>query len=299
MALQQRLQACNEAMRPRCRHNPIQFGLGTQEQHQWRQQRAAGVRCRAQQQSDDEGLQSCKEQQALEPDEVLTPQQADTQEPALPAAQSMPGDAVRWQLASRAVGGPAGHVTPLLGLGGIAVLGAMGESHPPFAALSSPTPSWVCAMVAPGLTARGGVRDRAHSLHLPEAAAVSLPTVWDVHQLHLSCMHTLPLLGQTCNCTVCADLCCSVPPAGSGLDISGPASTVGALSVLAAIVAIHECGHFVAAGLQNIHVTKFSIGFGPALLKWQASWQDWLQMALASKLPSLDGGQTHSVQHTV
>eukprot|EP00891_Asterochloris_glomerata_P009814 jgi/Astpho2/9814/Aster-03783 len=92
-------------------------------------------------------------------------------------------NAVRWQLASRAVGGPAGNVTPLLGLGGMAVVGAM----------------------------------------------------------------------------------------GSGLDISGPASTVGALSVLAAIVAIHECGHFVAARLQNIHVTKFSIGFGPALLKWQAT----------------------------
>ena len=138
MALQQRLQACNEAMRPRCRHSPIHFGLNSQDQHQWQQQRAAGVRCRAQQQSD-ESLASCEEEQVLEPDEVLTPQQADTQELALPAAQSMPGDAVRWQLASRAVGGPAGNVTPLLGLGGIAVLGAMGECYPTYAAQSSLT----------------------------------------------------------------------------------------------------------------------------------------------------------------
>ena len=139
LALQQRLQACNEAMRPRCRYYPIHFGLGSQEQHQWRQQRAAGVRCRAQQQSD-ESLRSCEEEQALEPDEVLTPQQADTQEPALPAAQSMPGDAVRWQLASRAVGGPAGRLTPLLGLGGMAVVGAVGECNSRHAALSFSSP---------------------------------------------------------------------------------------------------------------------------------------------------------------
>ena len=132
LALQQRLQACNEAMRPRCCHNPIHFGLGSQEQHHWRQQRAAGVRCRAQQQSD-ESMRSCEEAQALEPDEVLTPQQADTQGPALPAAQSMPGDAVRWQLASRAVGGPASNLTPLLGLGGMAVVGAMGECYSTYA----------------------------------------------------------------------------------------------------------------------------------------------------------------------
>ena len=44
-----------------------------------------------------------------------------------------------------------------------------------------------------------------------------------------------------------------------------------AISVLAAIVTIHELGHFIAARSQNIHVTKFSIGFGPALFKYQAS----------------------------
>jgi hypothetical protein len=51
--------------------------------------------------------------------------------------------------------------------------------------------------------------------------------------------------------------------------MQGPASVVEALAVLAAIVTVHECGHFLAARLQNIHVTKFSIGFGPALLSYQ------------------------------
>ena len=41
--------------------------------------------------------------------------------------------------------------------------------------------------------------------------------------------------------------------------------------MLAAIVAIHECGHFVAAKSQGIHVTKFAIGFGPRLLSYQVS----------------------------
>ena len=42
-----------------------------------------------------------------------------------------------------------------------------------------------------------------------------------------------------------------------------------ALGVLALTVAVHELGHFLAARTQNIHVTKFSIGFGPVLAKWQ------------------------------
>ncbi|CAL5226212.1 g9051 [Coccomyxa viridis] len=52
-------------------------------------------------------------------------------------------------------------------------------------------------------------------------------------------------------------------------DLSGPRSTVEAVAVLAAIVGIHECGHFIAARAQGIHVTKFSIGFGPPLLSYQ------------------------------
>lgn len=42
-----------------------------------------------------------------------------------------------------------------------------------------------------------------------------------------------------------------------------------ALGVLAAIVAVHEAGHFFAARSQGIHVSKFAIGFGPPLIKYQ------------------------------
>ena len=57
--------------------------------------------------------------------------------------------------------------------------------------------------------------------------------------------------------------------AGTGFDVSGPGSYVEALAVLAAIVGIHEGGHFAAARLQGIHVTQFAIGFGPPILKYQ------------------------------
>jgi membrane-associated protease RseP (regulator of RpoE activity) len=55
---------------------------------------------------------------------------------------------------------------------------------------------------------------------------------------------------------------------GSGFDVSGPGSILEAVGVLAAVVGIHEAGHFAAARLQNIHVTKFAIGFGPTLLRF-------------------------------
>ncbi|KAI8103020.1 hypothetical protein M9434_005808 [Picochlorum sp. BPE23] len=55
----------------------------------------------------------------------------------------------------------------------------------------------------------------------------------------------------------------------SGFDISGPGSVLEALGVLAAVVGIHELGHFSAAKIQNIHVKKFAIGFGPVLWKYK------------------------------
>ena len=56
---------------------------------------------------------------------------------------------------------------------------------------------------------------------------------------------------------------------GSGFDISGPGSVLEALGVLAAVVGVHELGHFTAARSQNIHVKKFAIGFDPILWKYQ------------------------------
>lgn len=58
---------------------------------------------------------------------------------------------------------------------------------------------------------------------------------------------------------------------GTGFDVTGPESVLQAISLLALIVAVHEAGHFMAARLQNIHVTKFSIGFGPTLVKYQGA----------------------------
>jgi hypothetical protein len=52
---------------------------------------------------------------------------------------------------------------------------------------------------------------------------------------------------------------------GSGFSVEGPWSVAQALGALAAIIAVHEAGHFAAARLQGIHVTEFSIGFGPRL----------------------------------
>ena len=42
-----------------------------------------------------------------------------------------------------------------------------------------------------------------------------------------------------------------------------------ALLVLALLIVVHETGHFLAATLQGIRVSGFSIGFGPALIKRQ------------------------------
>jgi membrane-associated protease RseP (regulator of RpoE activity) len=44
---------------------------------------------------------------------------------------------------------------------------------------------------------------------------------------------------------------------------------LAAIAVLALLIVVHELGHFLAARLQGIHVSKFSIGFGPILWKYQ------------------------------
>lgn len=43
-----------------------------------------------------------------------------------------------------------------------------------------------------------------------------------------------------------------------------------AAAVLTAIIVVHESGHFLAASLQGIHVSKFAVGFGPILAKFNA-----------------------------
>lgn len=48
-------------------------------------------------------------------------------------------------------------------------------------------------------------------------------------------------------------------------------SVLAAIAVLALLILVHELGHFAAARLQNIRVSRFSLGFGPVLLKYQGA----------------------------
>ncbi|KAJ7981289.1 membrane metalloprotease ARASP, chloroplastic [Quillaja saponaria] len=48
-------------------------------------------------------------------------------------------------------------------------------------------------------------------------------------------------------------------------------SVLEAAAVLTAIIVVHESGHFLAAYLQGIHVSKFSVGFGPILAKYNSN----------------------------
>ena len=48
-------------------------------------------------------------------------------------------------------------------------------------------------------------------------------------------------------------------------------SVLAAIAVLAVLIFVHELGHFAAARLQGIYANKFSMGFGPVLLKYQGS----------------------------
>ena len=52
--------------------------------------------------------------------------------------------------------------------------------------------------------------------------------------------------------------------------VSLVSSPVGAVTVLAGIVLIHEAGHYLAARYYNISVDEFSIGFGPKLVGFEA-----------------------------
>ena len=73
-------------------------------------------------------------------------------------------------------------------------------------------------------------------------------------------------LSKVWNCKYLLALA-GVPGIFAGLE--GPGSVVQSVAVLAAVISVHEAGHFLAARLQGIHVTKFAIGFGPTLAKWQ------------------------------
>lgn len=44
---------------------------------------------------------------------------------------------------------------------------------------------------------------------------------------------------------------------------------LAAISVLAVLILVHELGHFIAARSQGIYANRFSLGFGPVILKYQ------------------------------
>lgn len=56
---------------------------------------------------------------------------------------------------------------------------------------------------------------------------------------------------------------------GTDFDLAGPGSVFTAVAVLAVIITVHECGHFFAARTQGIHVSQFSVGFGPNLFTYR------------------------------
>ena len=45
-------------------------------------------------------------------------------------------------------------------------------------------------------------------------------------------------------------------------------AVVALLVVLGIVVFVHELGHFLAARWAGVRVDTFSIGFGPAIIKW-------------------------------
>ena len=45
-------------------------------------------------------------------------------------------------------------------------------------------------------------------------------------------------------------------------------SIAGFLLAIAILVTIHELGHYLAARSCGVRVLRFSVGFGPVLLRW-------------------------------
>jgi membrane-associated protease RseP (regulator of RpoE activity) len=57
-------------------------------------------------------------------------------------------------------------------------------------------------------------------------------------------------------------------------------SVLAAIAVLAVLIFVHELGHFLAARLQGIYANRFSIGFGPILLKYTGKQTEYALRAL-------------------
>ncbi|MEM1366827.1 MAG: RIP metalloprotease RseP [Cyanobacteria bacterium P01_H01_bin.15] len=56
--------------------------------------------------------------------------------------------------------------------------------------------------------------------------------------------------------------------------------SLAAIAVLGLLIVVHELGHFAAARLQGIRVSRFSIGFGPVLARYQGPQTEYAIRAL-------------------
>ncbi len=50
---------------------------------------------------------------------------------------------------------------------------------------------------------------------------------------------------------------------------------IAGIFTISVIIVVHELGHFLAARSVGIHVHRFSIGFGPVLVRWHAFSTEW------------------------
>ena len=66
--------------------------------------------------------------------------------------------------------------------------------------------------------------------------------------------------------TVAASTATAAATAGGAGPLAALGNKLTSVLVLAAIIAVHELGHFIGARSQGIRVKNFSIGFGPSLV---------------------------------
>jgi hypothetical protein len=81
---------------------------------------------------------------------------------------------------------------------------------------------------------------------------------------------TTQLLALPAAAATTASAAAASSPSSSSFLVSLASSPVGAITVLAGIVLIHEAGHYLAARSFNITVDEFAIGFGPKLVGFAA-----------------------------
>lgn len=68
--------------------------------------------------------------------------------------------------------------------------------------------------------------------------------------------------------------------AAAGGLLEGVQSVAEAASVLAAIVLVHEWGHFAAAAVRGIRVSQFAVGFGPVLARFVSRGGDGVEFSV-------------------